>query len=231
MTAAPRWLNALTKAASLPENKGQNIYQLTTVDANNRAHGRTVVHRDIIQPSDFPNLPVILTTTDVRTPKVAQMRSNTYAEIVWWMAGSQDQFRLTGPVRIVSSPTDNTLPSVGEETLALDKLRDQGYDLEQKRQAVFDNMSAHMKASWCRPPPGTAMDSYEDAKKWPTTVPKLGEAKTDEEKRNQAQALSNFGLILLEPVEVDWLQLAEKPNQRTKYTRHGEDWAEQIIVP
>ncbi|KAI0962582.1 hypothetical protein AcW1_001371 [Taiwanofungus camphoratus] len=231
MAAAPRWLNAITKALSLPENKSQNVYQLATVEPNNTPRVRTVVHRDIVNPTDCPHLPIILTTTDVRTPKITQVRAHPRAELSWWMAGSQDQFRIFGPVRVVTSPNAPAEAHLEQSSLAFDKMDEQGFDWEKKRQDVFDNMSAHMKASWCRPPPGSVMDSYEDAKKWPQTVPKRGEAESDEDKRSQEQALRNFALVLIEVVEVDWVQLAVKPNQRTRFTRKGEEWVEEIIVP
>lgn len=189
------------------------------------------MHRDLLQPADCPHLPVILTTTDVRTPKVVQLRSNARAELCWWMAGSQDQFRIFGPVRVVPSPHADPESVVDTSSLAFDKMDEQGFDWEKKRLEVFDSMSAHMKASWCRPPPGSVMDSYEDAKKWPQTVPKLGEAESEEDKRNQEQALRNFALVLVEAVDVDWVQLGVKPNQRTRFVRDGEKWSESIIVP
>ncbi|CCL98547.1 uncharacterized protein FIBRA_00547 [Fibroporia radiculosa] len=194
MASMPRWRSALSKALSLPENQGQNLYQLATTDSGATAHARTLVHRDILQPAGFPQLPIILTTTDIRTPKVVQLRAHPQAELCWWMAGSSDQFRLLGPVRIVSSPHADPqhAPSLWTSSLAFDKMDAQRFDWEKQRLEVFDNMSAHMKASWCRPPPGSVMESYEDAKKWPQTVPKLGEAETEEDKRNQEQALRNF---------------------------------------
>ncbi|KAF9805423.1 hypothetical protein IEO21_09057 [Rhodonia placenta] len=232
MASTPRWRTALTKALSLPDNKGQNVYQLATIDPNDSPRARTVVHRDIIQPSDCPHLPVIITTTDIRTPKVWQLLAYGRTEICWWMAGSQDQFRIYGPVRVVRSPNARAeIRAPHIPSLALDRFDEQGFDWEKKRLEVFDSMSAHMKASWCRPPPGSVMESYDDAKKWPQTVPKLGEAESDEDKRNQEQALRNFSLILIEAVEVDWLQLGVHPNQRTRFVREEEDWAEQIIVP
>jgi len=233
MATTPRWKAALTKALSLPENKYQNVYQLATIDANHDPRSRTVVHRDILHPEGCPHLPVLLTTTDVRTPKVSQLRGHPRVEITWWMGGSQDQFRIYGPVRIVPSPDAKLDSGSGsrEPSLALDRMEEQDFDWEKKRLDVFDSMSAHMKASWCRPPPGSAMQSYDEAKKWPQTVPKLGEAETEEDKRNQEQAMRNFALVLVEALEVDWVQLAEKPNQRTRFTRSGEEWKEDIIVP
>ncbi|KZT73384.1 hypothetical protein DAEQUDRAFT_748937 [Daedalea quercina L-15889] len=233
MPAAPRWRTALAKALSLPENKYQNVYQLATIDANRDPRSRTVVHRDFLHPEGSPHLPVLLTTTDARTPKVSQIHDHPRVEITWWMGGSQDQFRIAGPIRVVLSP-DVKLESGSsrqEPSLALDRMDEQGFDWEKKRLDIFDSMSAHMKASWCRPPPGSIMKSYDDAKKWPQTVPKLGEAESEEDKRNQEQALRNFALVLVEPVEVDWVQLAEKPNHRTRFTRNGEQWKEEIIVP
>ncbi|KAH9829509.1 uncharacterized protein C8Q71DRAFT_408066 [Rhodofomes roseus] len=232
MASTPRWRAALTKALNLPENKYQNVYQLATVDANDDPRSRTVVHRDILSPEGYQNLPILLTTTDVRTPKVSQIRGHPRVEITWWMGGSQDQWRIYGPVRLVPSPDVKIdSRSASQPSLALDRMDEQGFDWEKKRLDVFDGMSAHMKASWCRPPPGSTIKSYDEAKKWPQTVPKLGEAETDEDKRNQEQALRNFALVLVEAVEVDWVQLAEKPNQRTRFTRNGEEWKEEIIVP
>ncbi|OCH89574.1 hypothetical protein OBBRIDRAFT_794164 [Obba rivulosa] len=226
----PRWINALTKALSLPENKGQNVFQIATVE-NGTPRVRTQVHRDIIYPEGCPHLPVILTTTDVRTPKVSQLTATPRAELAWWMQGSQDQFRIAGPVRIVPRPGHPAANAEGASA-ALKRLDEQGFDWEAKRRAVFDVMSSHMKASWCRPPPGSAMESYEDAKKWPATVPRLGEAVSEEDKKNQEQALGNFALVLLEPEEVDWVQLGVLPNQRTRFVRRDdESWTEEIIVP
>lgn len=209
------------------------VYQLATVDGNHDPRSRTVVHRDFLHPEGAPHLPILLTTTDVRSPKVSHIRGHPRVEATWWMCGSQDQFRIVGPVRVVPPPALKAAAVSGSsnESIALNRLDEQGFDWEKKRLAVFDTMSAHMKASWCCPPPGTVIASYEESKTWPQAVPKLGEAETDGDKRNQEQALGNFALLLIEAVEVDWLQLAEKPNRRTRFIRSGEDWKEELIVP
>ncbi|EMD32623.1 hypothetical protein CERSUDRAFT_126726 [Gelatoporia subvermispora B] len=228
----PRWINALTKALSLPENKGQNVYQIATVE-NGIPRVRTQVHRDIIYPEGCPHLPILLTTTDARSPKVSQITATPRVEVAWWLQGSQDQFRIAGPVRFdrpgAGSPDD---PGRGGPFLALRRMDQQNFDWEAKRRAVFDTMSAHMRASWCRPPPGSTMSAYADAKKWPATVPSLGEAESDEDRTNQEQALGNFALVLIEAEEVDWVQLGVIPNQRTKFVRQEDgSWKEEIIVP
>ncbi|PCH34385.1 hypothetical protein WOLCODRAFT_135682 [Wolfiporia cocos MD-104 SS10] len=232
MPSVPRWIDSVVKALGLPENKGQNVFQMATVDASGKPKVRTLVHRELFQPSGRPNLPVILTTTDVRSPKVQELRANPYAELCWWMEGSKDQFRISGPVRVIPSPhADRTAWVKGEPSVAFDVVEEQGFDWEKKRSEVFDNMSAHMKASWCRPPPGSVLQSYQEAKKWTGKVPKLGEAESEDDRRNQEQALQNFALVLIEAVEVDWVQLGEQPNRRTRFLRVGEEWTEEISVP
>ena len=110
------------------------------------------------------------------------------------------------------------------------------YDWEKKRLEVYNDVSAHLRASWCRRAPGGELFSYDDAKAFPETVPKLGEAKTDEDKRNQEESLRNFALLIIEPLEVDWVQLGTSPDRRTRFTRKevegdGDEWIEKILVP
>ena len=115
---------------------------------------------------------------------------------------------------------------------ALTALKKEGIDWEAKRIQIFDSMSGHMKASWCRPPPGSRLEGgYEEANKWPQKLPNLGNAESEEDKRNLEIALGNFALVVIDPSEVDFVELGVVPNQRTKFTKHGENWAEEIVVP
>ena len=66
---------------------------------------------------------------------------------------------------------------------------------------------------------------------WPTTVKKLSDAKTDEEKTLAQEAFKNYALVILEPSEVDWVQMSIQPNRRTRFRRFGEEWKEEVIVP
>lgn len=210
-----------------------SVYQLATADANSLVpEVRSVVHRDALQPKNN-NLPLLLSTTDVRTPKVKQILSNPAVHISWWIEGTKDQFRFTGSASIVPAPShpfhSKFDPAGG---LALARLTEEGINWEEKRKETFNNMSGHMKASWCRPTPGSPLPGgYEQAKEWPTNIPKLGDATNEEERKNQTQALDNFALVLIEPLSVDWVQLGVVPNQRTKFTRSGEEWVEEIVVP
>jgi len=232
MASRPRWVDAIHAALELPENKGQLLYQLATVDSEGKPHVRTVGFREILQPEGDASLPLIVSVTDVRMPKVAHMRTNAYVELCWWMAGSRDQFRISGPVRIIPSPHAHPAAAVsGEPFLALSEMDAQGYDWEKKRVELFESLPPFMKATWCKPQPASVMESYEEAKKWPQVLPAATETLSEEDKQNREQALRNFALILIEAVEVDWAQVGTNPHQRTRFTRKGGNWVEEIIVP
>jgi len=90
-----------------------------------------------------------------------------------------------------------------------------------------------MRASWCRPTPGSPLKGgYEEGEKWPKSVPTTTGAKNEEEKKLVKEALGNFALVLVEPTFVDWVQMGVVPNQRTFFTRGSdESWTESIVVP
>ncbi|OBZ68612.1 hypothetical protein A0H81_11476 [Grifola frondosa] len=210
------------------------VYQIATVDEESVPHVRSHMHRDILYPVDSPERPVILTTTDVRAPKVTQMLRNSRVELVWRLAGSQDQFRIAGFAHVVPSSTHPSYDAFKPASyLDLSKFAEHGFNWEKKRKEVWNEMSGPFRALWCTPDPGSHLASHEEQKNWPQSVPKLGEAKTAEEKKNQEISLQNFALVFIEPVVVDWVQVGCVPNQRTKWTRKGStgEWTEEIVVP
>lgn len=75
------------------------------------------------------------------------------------------------------------------------------------------------------------MISYDEGKTWPETVPKRDEADGEEQERLVKQALDNFVLVVLDPTEIDFLELNPIPNRRTTWTKNGREWKEQIVVP
>ncbi|KAI0640261.1 hypothetical protein C8Q77DRAFT_1069981 [Trametes polyzona] len=232
--AAPRWVEAINKALSHPDNKGKVIYQVATVDARNVPHVRSQVHRAFLNPEGRPDLPLLVTSTDARSPKVSQIRANQRVELAWWMEGSQDQFRISGFAHVFPSPSapgDASRPTpIPAEAIALKTLEQQGFDWDKKRIEVFNKMNPGMRASWCAPqPPGSAIASYEEQKAWPREVPQ--EPESEEDKKNAETAQTNFALMLFEPVEVDWVALGIQPNRRTVFTRDGEKWNEQLVTP
>ncbi|KAI0066598.1 hypothetical protein BV25DRAFT_1905609 [Artomyces pyxidatus] len=228
MAAPPRWYTALTKA--LNEHDKSKLYQVSTVDASNRPHARSQIHRGFLTAPALPALPVLLTSTDGRTPKAKQIAHQSAVEVCWWIDGSADQFRFAGRARVVGAPPLELKPLPGCAALAA--LDAAGFDWEAKHHEMFDAVSEHMRASWCRPPPGSVLEGgYEEMDGWPTSVKRTGEAETDEEKKFTQQAFGNYALMAIEPLEVDWVQMSIQPNRRTRFTRDGEGWKEEPIVP
>lgn len=161
------------------------------------------------------------------------MLSNSNVETVFWAEVNQEQYRISGQASIIPTPAHPYYAQFDPlRGLALSALQKEGINWETKRTESFDSLSGHMKASWCRPVPGTKLDGgYEEAKKWPERLPKLGEAENEQDKKNLEMALGNFALLLIDPTEVDFVELGMIPNQRTKFTREGEKWVEEIVVP
>lgn len=210
--------------------------QLATIDASGRPRVRSHLQRAFITASAYPTLPLILSSTDVRTPKVTQLAANDIVEVVYWVPSTLEQFRILGRASIV--------PEVGysgaypaPRGVVYEALKKEGFDWEAKRVETFDRMSAHMKATWCRPVPGTPLrGGEEEMKKWPETLPKLGEAGNEEERQNLVTALSRFALLLIEPFEVDYVEFAVQPDRRTRFERDWEDersveFKETLVVP
>ncbi|KAF8588562.1 hypothetical protein K439DRAFT_1384356 [Ramaria rubella] len=221
----PRWLDILSQILSEDRNP---VYTLSTVlltSAGAVPRSRSVIHRGLITPSHFK--PLLLATTDIRTPKAHQLHVNTSSEATFWFSKSNIQFRISAITHLLPHPSHSWNALFPRDELS----GDTGFDWEQHRLKMFDDMSAHLRASFVRPVPGTPMESYDEAKKWPVTAPRRGETDGEEEERIVEQALNNFALVVLNPIEVDFLELGPIPNRRTKWTKKEEGWEEQIVVP
>ncbi|KAJ3739759.1 hypothetical protein DFH05DRAFT_1512692 [Lentinula detonsa] len=245
---APRWQSAINSA--LEKYEKSVVMQLASIDVTSPIPNvRSLIFRSFVNPISNPGLPLILTTTDVRSPKTAQIIANPHVHIAWWIEGTQEQFRVSGLASIIPSPQDPlhkhflhsaTSSAASSPNTGMAALNRENFDWEAKRKEVFKTMSAHMKASWCRPTPGSPLvGGEEEAKKWPERVdePKdlerPDESEEDKENRkNWETALRNFALILVDPTEVDYVELGVLPNRRTQFTRSSQGtWKEQAIVP
>jgi pyridoxamine 5'-phosphate oxidase len=103
---------------------------------------------------------------------------------------------------------------------------------EHERLKAYDALSGFLRASFLRPVPGSKLVNPEDAKKWPKELPTRAEAANDKEKEQVDEALKNCAMLLLEPREVDVLELAPVPNLRTIYVKSSDiSWTEESVVP
>jgi len=231
----PRWFSALEQAVTQHQNS--SLFQLATIDEAGRPHVRSLIHRAFIVPPSRPTRPLLITSTDIRTPKVQQIAHADTVQLAWWVGATADQFRISGRARVFAAPghpISVPIPRTGvpDDCAGIDALGESGFDWDQKRRELFDAVSEQMRATWCRPPPGRPLEGgYEEMDDWPVKVPKPSEAKTEKEKELVELALSNYALIVIEPSYVDWVQMAIKPNRRTFFTREGDDWNEVAVVP
>ncbi|KAH8094772.1 pyridoxamine 5'-phosphate oxidase-domain-containing protein [Phellopilus nigrolimitatus] len=251
--SAPRWQRVIEKA--LEEDKKANVYQLATLDTSTDSSGasvalprvRSLIHRAFLAPRSSTH-PLLLTTTDARTPKARQLAQNARVELAWWLPASQEQMRVAGTAHVLPAPdfalraADAASAAIEDATRALEKafareaLGGRGFDWEALRAQQFDSMSGHMKASWVRPVPGTSLQGvsgYDAAKTWPESLPKLRDSNADGATRKLVQeALGNFALVLIDPTEVDYVELGVVPNRRTRFFKNKEGkWDEEAVVP
>jgi hypothetical protein len=184
------------------------------------------------------SFPLLISTTDIRTPKVTQLLSSPYIELAWWIDGSansdstKQQFRISGIVSLVPSPHS-------EEVAA--KLVLEGNESrewwESKRVESFKSMSAPMKASWAKPTPGSPLSLHggpNAPNSWPTKIeaPSEEDGEGEREKKQEVwdRALRNFALVVVEALEVDFVDLGVVPNRRWRFWRGGNGWEEEEVV-
>lgn len=224
-----------------------SVYQVGTIDTKRGTpRVRTQAHRALLSPKGSPNLPVFLTSTDVRSEKVEHILANPAVEVVWWLDGTMEQFRITGrafivpakehPLHDVSFAWLPKFPAIAQiHVKGAEGSDGVGYDWEKKRVEVFEQSPPGLKATLLvNEQPGSVIASYDLLKKYPTAVPKLDDAKSEEDRSNWHKALSNLALMLIEPIQVERLQLTESPNRITLFTRSGDaahEWKEEVLVP
>lgn len=93
-----------------------------------------------------------------------------------------------------------------------------------------------MKASWCRPIPGSPLPGgVDEAKKWPETVvpPEEGDTKEEYERKKKIWdlAFTNFALLVVDPTEVDYVTMEVVPNRRWRIIKSANgSWDEEEVV-
>ncbi|KAK0465855.1 uncharacterized protein EV420DRAFT_797973 [Desarmillaria tabescens] len=241
MAPGPRWKRAIENA--LAANEKSIVTQLASIDPTTPIpHVRSLIFRGFINPTTNPELPLLLFTTDSRTPKTSQIISNPHVQLAWWIEGAKEQYRVAGLATIIPAPTNSLYKhflhstQAGNSNGSMGILFKEGFDWEAKRQEVFKSMSPYMKASWCRPTPGSPLvGGEEEAKKWPLKLEEPnaeGEWSSEENKRLWETALSHFALLVVDPTDVDYLELGPVPDRRTRFWRNDKgSWDEEALVP
>ncbi|TFK69903.1 hypothetical protein BDN72DRAFT_767340, partial [Pluteus cervinus] len=205
---------------------------------------RSLIYRTSLTPQSTPSLPLLISTTDIRTPKVTQIHGNPNTQLVWWIEGTKEQFRISGPAHLVPSPKYftykepfryiNPISLLSPTTTTTTNSK---YDWEHLRIQTFKSLSPYMKATFCRSPsPGSPFppnsNPIEESKKWPVKIEEPTEDIREKEKAMWNMAMRNFALVVVDPVVVDYVELGVLPNRRTVFRRDEEGgWSEEAVVP
>ena len=230
------------------------MIQIATLDSS-RPDGfliprvRSQIFRSFWSSQDTLSLPLLISSTDVRTPKVTQLTTSLdKSEVVWFIEGTRQQFRFIANVYIVPEPRhhlysyfEQSLDKAGRES-GLASFRQTSEDWEKKRLELFRSMSAQMKACWCRPTPGTKLEGgQETAKTWPEKIDEPDEHNANKREYEVAKklwdtALGNFAMMLIDPIEVDFVDVGVAPNFRSLFEKRvldegGVEWVEEELVP
>ncbi|KAF8333169.1 uncharacterized protein EI90DRAFT_2917471, partial [Cantharellus anzutake] len=209
-------------------------YALSTVDQG-IPRVRSIIHRSVLH-LEAP-VPLLVSTTDIRTPKVGQILASdgNIAEIAWWIEGASEQYRITARTHILPSKNNPLYANFPFTRLSphLDLEYAQQWWEEQRIDHFNNKMGGVLRASFCRATPGADLPSgYDTAKKWPQELPKYGLTEHGTKEEGQVrEALGNFSLLVLEPFAVDRVELGIVPNRRTQWDFKGEVWVEKIVVP
>ena len=83
-------------------------FQIATLDPDpdsaQPVHVRTQIFREFVTPPSKPSLPLLITSTDIRSPKVVQISANNHVELAWWIEPTKEQFRISGVVHLIPEP-------------------------------------------------------------------------------------------------------------------------------
>ncbi|KAK0542761.1 tRNA-dihydrouridine synthase 2 [Tilletia horrida] len=259
----PRWKQLIQNSINthIKDEKSVLYHALSTFGPPNSSssqapasvpHVRYVVHRGFLNENRSSDSPTgtapaqasfttgtsLLTTSDIRAPKVNQLvQSGGWAELAWWHDTAQLQFRIFGQLHVLPRPGHPLAEQFPRQRLAPSRQGgDNGsepFDWEEERLRVFHKMSPGLLASFARPTPGSKHPNAdrlgegeggpgEDDKPakddlqspWPQELPqptKLDGGKDDltqEQQKLLQESQSNFALLVLEPHSVDVVDLA-----------------------
>lgn len=229
---------------SIKKDKSTVYYQLATVN-NDRPAVRTVVHRGFVSErrpseeqswSDNPldtKSNLLITTTDVRSPKSIQLQQNQHFEICWWIAPANQQFRLSGKSYIVDKDSK-------PDTLShLSITGTDSFNWQQERRRHFIKIDPALRGSFQRPAPGTPKANT--TMTWRPTLDQVDPTSTPHDQKIDDQSLwtdiqlayDRFAIIVLDVYRVDFVQLGSPDTEtRTFYERKTDgSWSTTKVIP
>lgn len=176
--------------------------QLATVRADGRPANRTVVFRGFLDQPDDMGCNGLKFICDRRSQKISELQQTPWAELCWYFPKTREQFRLAGTVAIARDDSDK-------------------FGLV--RRQTWEAISENAKVSFYWPSPGE-----------PRAEQAAFQITADEAQSELSltEPPGDFILLLLQPVEVDRLELRGDPQSRWHYVQ-GDDslWNEVEVNP
>jgi pyridoxamine 5'-phosphate oxidase len=186
----PALVLALYQNRHAPDSR---LVQLATVRGNGRPANRTVVFRG------FWNETADLTfAADARSQKVSELGRSPWAEACWYFPITHEQFRISGPITIVSAETSDGA-------------------LAEARTRAWRELAEPVQLTFAWPAPGG---------------PRRAGVPFPIEHPDPKQPLPQFCLLIMEPREVDHLEINGNPQNRWAFQR-GDDgrWSGAEVNP
>ncbi|KAJ7045080.1 hypothetical protein C8F04DRAFT_1249527 [Mycena alexandri] len=188
-------------SSDLITQKLSNSHRLTRLRWVLRPHVRSLGCRGFISRTDDPSHALLLYTPDVRTPKTAQMIANPHVQL-------DTSFTSTVPPVSVLNGGQNTSG------------RQSG--------SKYSKMRARSCKGVTVGRPGSRCDSGQA--EFENLSLELDEPRPDDtEKRLWEMSLSNLALVVIEPQEVDYVELTPMLNRHTRFWR-ASGGKEQALV-
>ncbi len=129
--------------------------------------------------------------TDLRSAKIAHIKHQPWVEACWYFSKTREQFRFKGTCSLVGVDNTNSI-------------------ITQTRKKTWQNISAKAKSQFTWPTPGELRSDNE-----PVIVEP--DAETAPSETLTTSPSPNFCLLLLNPEEVDYLELKGEPHARWLY--------------
>ncbi|MEL7297963.1 MAG: pyridoxamine 5'-phosphate oxidase family protein [Pseudomonadota bacterium] len=193
------WKQRLVRSLHINRSKPDARYfQLATVDRCGSPDNRTVVFRGFDDDESMS----LLTVTDTRSDKVAQVLQNPSVSVAWYFRQSREQYRINGfaELRVADDHSLDDLADDNASYCVADTLKH------------WHALSDSARAQFFWPHPKEPVDDS------PQRIPR-------------ENASPYFAVLLIHPQSVQYLDLKPKPQCRELYTLTDDGWMFEAVNP
>ena len=182
--------------------RGSNFVQLATVSEDNEPRVRSVVFRGFAGKSgELETMMKII--TDSRSMKIRdiQSQSKNMVELLWWFGKSSEQYRFRCSAKIIGDESNDE-------------------DLKKLRKEQWGNLSDKAREQFYWREPGVSYEKQFE-------VPEGGR----DENGKVLTPPPTFLLLVLNPLQVDYLRLTDNYRQIDKFDSESNSWNLERVNP